>query len=142
MTDAMSRGERLERWAWLIEKHNGQLRPFVEVEFMTIAARAPLRQAYSPLTVAYQDPVLRRAGLGSDRFGDGEDFFGLSRDQSHRVLCSCGYPGTMRAVDVARRIRAIARRESRRLWRPANPLPALARWLSGLRPLSGFTRPA
>ena len=54
--------------------------------------------------------MLRRAGLGSDRFGDGETFFGLSRDQSHRILCSCGYFGAMRAIDVADRIRSVAAR--------------------------------
>ncbi|HYM72920.1 MAG TPA: hypothetical protein VET89_08060 [Stellaceae bacterium] len=142
MTFDLSRSERLERWASVIENYDGPLKPFGEVEFMPSAARAPMRQASSPLAVAYQDPVLRRAGLGSDRFGEGEAFFGMSRSEAHRVLCSCGYIGTMRAADVAERIRAVAMRERRRLWRPVNPLPALARWLSGWRSPSGFTRPA
>jgi hypothetical protein len=136
----LTRDERLERWATVIEGYEGPLKPFVEVEFMRGAERAPLRQAHSPLSIACRDPVLRRAGLDSDRFGDGAHFFGLSRNQSHKILCSCGYYGTMRATDVARRIRAAATRERRRLWRPVNPLPALARWLAERRPLFGTAR--
>jgi len=83
--------------------------------------------------VAYRDPLLRQSGLGSDRFGDGIDFFGLSRRQAHRVMCSCGYLGTMRATEVARRIRKLAAPERRRarLW-PGNPVPAFARWWAAL----------
>ena len=49
----MTRYERLERWAVVVEAHQGMLRPLVEVEFMSGAARAPLRQRNSPLNVAY-----------------------------------------------------------------------------------------
>jgi hypothetical protein len=86
-----------------------------------------------PLAVAYRDPLLRQSGLGSDRFGDGVEFFGLSRRQAHRVLCSCGYLGTMRGTEVARRIRKLAMPERRHAgpW-PGNPLPAFARWWSAL----------
>jgi hypothetical protein len=138
MAETMSRYERLERWASLLDQAPSQaLTPFHDVELMPPAARAELQAANSPLAVAYADPVLRRAGLGSDRFGDGSAFFGLSRFQAHRVLCSCGYFGTMRATEVARRVRTLAARERlRRFWRPANPLPAIARWLSGGRRLA------
>ena len=98
------------------------------------AARAALQTANSPLAIAWADPILRRAGLDSDRFGDGSAFFGLSRFQAHRVLCSCGYVGPMRAAEVARRIRAIAARERlRRLW-PEKLRPAFARWLPAWQP--------
>lgn len=130
MIEPMSRYDRLERWASVLEGSAMPLTPFRDVELLPVQQRVELRTSNSPLALAYDDPVLRRAGLASDRFGDGAAFFGLSRFQAHRVLCSCGYVGTMRATEVARRVRAIAARERlRRLW-PVNPLPALARWLS------------
>lgn len=139
----MSRTERLERWASVLEGYDQTpLSPFREVEFLAGATVAPLRQANSPLSVAYDDPVLRRAGLESDRYGEGTDFFGLSRGQSHRLLCSCGYMGAMRGTEVAKRIRHIVAREQRQAWRPANPLPALARWLSGWLPIARPARSA
>ena len=132
MTEAMTRGERLERWAMLLEHaETAHLTPFRDVEFLSAADRAELRVANSPLELAWQDPVLRHAGLGSDRFGDGAQFFGLSRYQAHRVLCSCGYFGTMRAAEVARRVKWLAARERLRELFVKNPLPAFARWLSG-----------
>ena len=68
------------------------------------------------------------ATIGADYGG-----LGLSRRQAHRVMCSCGYLGTMRATEVARRIRKLAAPERRRgrLW-PGNPLPAFARWWAAL----------
>ena len=131
MTLPMSRYDRLERWASLLEgSPSSRLTPFRDVEFLPAAERAELQVANSPLAIAYADPVLRRAGLGSDRFGDGAAFFGLSRFQAHRVLCSCGYIGTMRAAEVARRVRGIAARERlRRLW-PEIVRPAFAHWVA------------
>ena len=128
MIETMSREERLERWAIVLERFDAPLAPFRDVEFLPAEQRCQLRTAGSPLALAYDDPVLRHAGLPSDRFGDGAAFFGLSRFQAHRLLCSCGYVGTMRASEVARRVRAIAARLRRR-WPALNPLPALARWL-------------
>jgi hypothetical protein len=142
MDYVMSRSDRLERWAEVLETSgSSKLTPFYEVEFITCVASAPLRQPNSPLDIAYRDPVLRRAGLDSDAYGESSKFFGLSRSEAHRILCSCGYFGTMRATEVARRIRAAAVRDQRRQWL-ANPLAGFARWLSGWRPLDGITRPA
>src|SRR5690348_1991306 len=135
MTVELTRDERLERWARVLEAvPDGGLSPFQEVEFMSSAACLALRQARSPLAAAFGDPVLRGAGLGSDRYGDGIEFFGLSYAQAHRILCSCGYLGTMRGTDVARRVRTVAQRRRRRASWAANPLPAFARWLAGWRP--------
>ena len=130
MDYAMSRRARLERWAGVLEGSElTNLTPFRDVEFLPPAARAVLRTANSPLALAHDDLVLRRAGLSSDRFGDGAEFFELSRYQAHRILCSCGYFGTMRASEVARRILWLAARERLRELLPKNPLPAFARWL-------------
>jgi len=136
MDHGMSRLERLERWATVMEEADGRpLTPLLDIEFVSPLERPTLRSSSSPLAVAYDDPVLRREGLDSDRFGDGSEFFGLSARQAHRVLCSCGYLGIMQASDVAHRIRVIAASERLReavrgLW-GANPLPALGRWLAG-----------
>ena len=131
MTQPMSRCDRLERWATLLEAAPARkLTPFRDVELLPAVDRAELQVANSPLAVACADPVLHRAGLDSDRFGDGAAFFGLTRFQAHRVLCSCGYIGTMRSAEVARRIRGIAARERlRRLW-PEKLRPAFARWVA------------
>jgi hypothetical protein len=134
MSEAMSRREKLERWATVLEDCGAtSLRPFHDLEFIAARDQDGLRVANSPLAVAYRDPLLRQSGLGSDRFGDGVEFFGLSRRQAHRVLCSCGYLGTMRGTEVARRIRKLATPERRHAggW-PGNPLPAFARWWSAL----------
>ncbi|MGE5271349.1 MAG: hypothetical protein ACM3JG_16935 [Thiohalocapsa sp.] len=131
MTETMSRYDRLQRWADVLQQRTAlNLTPFRDVEWLPRSERDGVRTANSPLALAYQDPVLRRAGLESDRFGDGAAFFGLSRGQAHRILCSCGYFGTMRSTEVARRIRSLAARERLRLLWPDRLQPALARWLS------------
>ena len=135
MEYSMTRRDRLERWAVVLEDAKlANLTPFRDVELLPPEEREGLRAANSPLSLAYNDPALRRAGLGSDRFGDGAAFFGLSRYQAHRVLCSCGYFGTMRASEVARRIRRLAARDRLRDLLPKHPLPAFARWLSRVGP--------
>ena len=137
MTYAMSRRERLERWAEALEQSPMEaLTPFRDVEFLMPVARTGLQSQHSPLAVAYRDPVLRRAGLPSERFGEGADFFELSAHQAHRILCSCGYFGVMRASEVARRIRVLAMRQGLRDFVVGEALPALARWLAGRRPLA------
>jgi hypothetical protein len=138
MDHTMSRTERLERWALLLDQcEEGRLSPFQEVEFLAGASMARLREDNSPLAIAFADPLLRRAGLESDRYGEGSRFFGLSRAEAHRILCSCGYMGTMWAGEVAHRIRKLTAPKPHRAWLPANPFPALARWLSTWRPLIG-----
>jgi hypothetical protein len=140
MDSAMSRCERLERWAALLEASGAKLTPFQDVELLSPLEREILQSPTSPLAVAYQDPALRRAGLPSDRFGDGAAFFGLSQRQAHRILCSCGYFGTMRASEVARRIRALAERRRLREWWPKALRPPFARWLAAWRPVAAGLR--
>jgi hypothetical protein len=106
----MSRRERLERWAMLVERE-GQtlLTPLRRVEFLPEHERRELRADNSPLTVASKDPVLREEGLAGDRLGDGMGFFELASGEAHYLLCDCHYQGTMAAQRVAERIRTIAR---------------------------------
>jgi hypothetical protein len=136
MYQTPSHVERLSRWATVLEAADvASIQPFRDVEFFSPTMRAGLRKANSALDLAYSDPVLRRSGLGSDRFGDGAAFFGLSEQQAHRLLCSCGYFGTVQPREVARRIRAIAARRRLRD-RISGAVPAFARWIARRRTAS------
>ena len=75
----MSREERLARWVEALELDPKRiLRPLHEIEFTKKRERRAIRVDNSPLTIAYEDPVLRAEGLASDRLGDAMDFFELS----------------------------------------------------------------
>lgn len=105
----LSRRERIERWATLLEEHPGRLVPFVRTEYLSNTARKALRVDNSPLALAFGDPILRDDGLSSDTLGDGITYFGLSQQKAHRLLCDCHYSGTMTGKQVASRLRAAAR---------------------------------
>ena len=60
------------------------------------------------MTVAFEDPVLRSAGLTSDRFGEVARFFGLSDGQLHEVVCYCHFGETVAAEAVAARVRRLS----------------------------------
>jgi hypothetical protein len=106
---SLSRRERLERWAEVLEREpSRRLRSLGEIEFKTKDERQVMRADGSPLTVAFQDPVLRAEGLASDRLGDAVAFFELSEGQAHRLLCSCMNGWSMLAGTTARRVRSIA----------------------------------
>src|SRR5258705_3250530 len=74
----MSRRERLERWADVLDGNPGKLNALTRVEYLTRAERPEARADNSPLEVAVKDPVLRRARLAGDRLGDGMAFFEIS----------------------------------------------------------------
>jgi hypothetical protein len=104
----MSKRERLDRWAELLEREPDRLlRTLDEIEWKPRAERRVMRADNSALTVAYSDPVLKTAGLPSDRFGDAVDFFQISEHDAHIVLCSCHGGESMRSDEAARRVRGI-----------------------------------
>ena len=106
----LSRRERLERWAELLERDpHRRLKALARVEFVAERDRAGLRDDESPIAVAFADPVLRIAGLEGDTFGDARKFFELSWEDAHELLCDCHYCGRMDGETVARRLRAVAR---------------------------------
>lgn len=105
----MSRFERLRRWADALQKHGGQLNALRRIEYLTVEEARVCGQSNTPLTVAFADPLLRGAGLAGDRIGDAMDFFELTRDEAHHLLCDCHYHGAMTADEVARRLRQHAR---------------------------------
>jgi hypothetical protein len=105
---ALSKRERLDRWAELLERDpNHVLRTLDEIEWKPKAERLAMRADNSALTVAYSDPVLRSEGLLSDRFGDAVRFFEISEHDAHIVLCSCHGGEAMLAEEAARRVRGI-----------------------------------
>ena len=104
----LSRRERLDRWAELLERDPDRLLATLdEIEFKPKSLRRSMRADGSALSVAYTDPVLRADGMASDRLGDAIAFFDLSEHDAHIILCSCHGGATMRAEEAARRVRGI-----------------------------------
>jgi hypothetical protein len=104
----MSKRERLQRWAEVLEQNGGTLRSLYETEFVPYRRRRTMREDNSPLTVAFEDPVLRGQGLKGDTYGDAIDFFELSNADAHRILCYCHAGHTISARMVGERVRRLA----------------------------------
>jgi len=112
----LSRRERLDRWADLLERQpKRRLRSLGEIEFVTEEKRPELRSDNSPLTVAFEDAVLRADGLKSDKLGDAMEYFDLSERSAHRLLCSCMNGWSMEAGSTARKVRRLANPDHRNL---------------------------
>ncbi len=113
--DRMSKRQRLERWAEVLElAPQRYLRSLYETEYTSQHLRYALREDNSPLTVAFEDPVLRAEGLQSDRYGDALKFFELSDGELHHIVCYCHHGPTMAPKAVARRVRAAAGQTERK----------------------------
>jgi hypothetical protein len=106
----MSRRERLERWAELLERQpNRRLSTIEGTEFGSRREREAKRADSSPLTVAFEDPILRVKGLRGDRVGDAVEFFDLPHREVHRLVCYCHHGLTVLSGTVAARVRMTAR---------------------------------
>ena len=104
----MTREQRLERWIELLQRNAGRrLRSLQEIEYLSAASRRACRADDLPLAVAYADPVLRTAGLRSDRVGDCMDFFDLTDKQMHHAFCSCHVGAKLTASEAAKRLRHV-----------------------------------
>ena len=106
----MSRRERLERWAKLLERKAGCVSALEGTEFQRRAVRDAMRAAGSPLALALEDPVLRAQGLKNDTYGEARRFLELSDSEAHYILCHCHY-GEASAVSariVGERVRRVA----------------------------------
>jgi hypothetical protein len=108
----MSRQERIERWAELLEAHGGPLNALREIEYLSATRRRAYRDVETPLAIAFADQVLREEGLKSDRLGDALDFFGMDDRDAHNLLCDCVYLGSMTGKAVAKRVRRHLAREA------------------------------
>ena len=109
----MSREQRLKRWIALLEAYrNRELRSLQQIEHLPKQERLAYRAENSPLTVAYEDPVLRAQGLNSDRVGDCVQFFEITDRQMHHAFCYCHVGRTLDANQAAQRLRSMLPRDS------------------------------
>jgi hypothetical protein len=134
---SLTRQERIQRWIELLERNpTRRLNSLGEIEYQPPAERALIRVDDSPLSVAYEDPVLKAEGLASDRLGDAMKFFELSDGQAHYALCSCLSGRTMEASAFATRLRNTTGGHG---WQPAGAwaLAGLAITLPGVFLLLG-----
>lgn len=107
----LSRNERLLRWAEALEEHTGRtLRPLRGTEYVPPLDFAGLRTDNSPLSVAFDDPVLRADGLKADTVGDAMGYFELNASEIHYLVCSCHFGDTVMPAVVASRIRSLVAR--------------------------------
>ena len=104
----LSRRERLERWAEILDENPGKLNALTRIEYLTRAERLEAWADNSPLEVAFKDPVLRQDGLAGDRLGDAMAFFELSHRRAHQLFCDCHYSGSMTGAGLALRLRRLA----------------------------------
>ena len=104
---AMTRSGRLERWAELLEREpSRRLGTLPGTEYQSSDTRDTMRSIGSPLSVAFEDPVLRAEGLTSDTYGEAKRFFELTDRQLHNIVCYCHHGVTMTAETAARHVRA------------------------------------
>lgn len=106
---AMTRREKLEHWASLLERHEGVLQPLDGIEFLVPEKRRTLRHDRSPLALAYRDPIFRAQHLKSDQLGDSMAFFELTAREAHRLLCECHWVRNIAGRVLARHVRFAAR---------------------------------
>jgi hypothetical protein len=103
----MTRTERLERWAQLLEDQpERRLGTLSGTEYAPRAERLAMRVSGSPITVAFEDPAFRAAGLEDDSYGAAKRFFELSDRQLHNIVCYCHFGDAVRGASAARRVRA------------------------------------
>lgn len=106
---AMSRDERLARWANLLEQDPDRyLATLTETEYEPEFIRDSMRSEGSPITIAFEDAALRADGLKDDTYGEAKRFFGLADWQLHNIVCSCHSGATVRAGKAAEVVREIA----------------------------------
>jgi hypothetical protein len=104
---AMTRSGRLQRWAELLEREpSRRLGALHGTEYQPGDIRDMMRSIGSPLSVAFEDPVLRAEGLTGDNYGEAKRFFELTDRQLHNIVCYCHHGMTMTAETAARQVRA------------------------------------
>ncbi|MFK0693102.1 hypothetical protein ACFX5Q_33950 [Mesorhizobium sp. IMUNJ 23033] len=107
---SMTRNQRIERWAELLDQRPERcLGAFTGTEYLRPEARDKVRGEGSPITVAFEDPVLRALGLKDDTYGEAKRFFELDDWHLHDIVCDCHVGATMQARWAAGRVRATIR---------------------------------
>ncbi|EPE95065.1 hypothetical protein [Rhizobium grahamii] len=104
----MSRDERLARWVALLEASpNRRLATLYQTEHQPTSILSRLRSDNSPISVAFDDPILRLSGLEDDTYGQAKTFFGLTDGELHNVLCYCHFGATVSAATAAHYVRGV-----------------------------------
>jgi hypothetical protein len=101
----MSRDDKLERWASLIESSSEPVFIFHDLEYRSQHELDRLADAHSAFALAAGDKVLREAGLTGGKVGEGMRFFELSKRDVHAFSCNCG--GQISNRTMAKRIRKL-----------------------------------
>ena len=113
----MTRSERLERWAELLERDpTRRLNSLTGTEYQPEDIRDRMRGNSSPVSVAFDDPMLRSAGLAGDSYGEAKRFFALTDHQLHNIVCYCHHGVTMTAATAARHVRAAVDGAAKSRW--------------------------
>ncbi|TGQ04133.1 MULTISPECIES: hypothetical protein [unclassified Mesorhizobium] len=111
---AMTRRERLEHWATLLERNPERcLAAFPGTEYMTLDVRNKAQSFGSALGIAFADPMLRAQGLKSETYGEAKRFFELTDWQLHAIVCHCHVGGTMKAGWAAVQVRSAIDKEGK-----------------------------
>jgi hypothetical protein len=102
----MTKADKLMYWAQLIRDCPTRLRMYSDIEYMHPSELDAMKHSGTVFALAYEDPILRDAGLAGGSIGDGKRFFELTGDELHAFSCDCH--GEMSNEVVASRITAIA----------------------------------
>ena len=114
---SMSRAQRLERWAELLEcQPRRQLRSLAGTEFKPAHILRTIRADGSPISIAFEDARLRLEGLKDDSYGEARRFFELSDRQLHRIVCHCHHGPQLPAATAASYVRAAMAGSRIRSW--------------------------
>jgi hypothetical protein len=109
----MTRQQKIERWAELLEREpQRKLSTIAGTEYRPSAERSVMRAAATPISVAFDDPVLRAEGLKDDTYGEARRFFGISDHELHRIVCECHYGAAVNSAVAARMVRKMLPRQA------------------------------
>ncbi|TIM99327.1 MAG: hypothetical protein E5Y59_20640 [Mesorhizobium sp.] len=99
---AMDRTQRLERWSKLLERQpNRLLTALIGTEY-----RSSPEREIMPISVAFEDSILRDEGLKDDTYGEAKRFFELTDNELHEIVCYCHVGETMQSSWAALSVRA------------------------------------
>lgn len=104
----MSRRDKLNRLADLVERFGGDVFIFHQLEYMNEAQMAGTHHPMSAFSIAAADPMLSAEGLKGGSVLDAKQFFELSAAEMHEFSCDCG--GAIDNQNMVSRIRGIADR--------------------------------
>jgi hypothetical protein len=102
----MTQTQRLERWAELLDRHPHPVTALEGTEYQRRTVRNAMRAQGSPISVAFEDTLLREEGLANDTYGEAKRFFELSDGQLHRIVCNCHVGSLMQSSRAAYYVRA------------------------------------